>query len=36
MHYACPSGVLRDAATGLNHGMGEIASPWAGAIAESG
>lgn len=36
VHYACPSGVLRDAATGLNHGMGEIASPWAGAIAESG
>jgi gamma-glutamyltranspeptidase/glutathione hydrolase len=36
VHYACPSGVLRDPATGLNHGMGEVASPWAGAVAESG
>jgi gamma-glutamyltranspeptidase/glutathione hydrolase len=33
--FACPSAVLRDPATGLHHGMGEIASPWAGAIAES-
>jgi gamma-glutamyltranspeptidase / glutathione hydrolase len=36
VHYACPSGVLRDTATSLNHGIGEVASPWAGAIAESG
>jgi gamma-glutamyltranspeptidase/glutathione hydrolase len=36
VHYACPSGVLHDPATGLNHGMAEVASPWAGAIAESG
>jgi gamma-glutamyltranspeptidase/glutathione hydrolase len=36
VHYACPSGVLRDAELGFNFGMGEIASPWAGAIAESG
>jgi gamma-glutamyltranspeptidase/glutathione hydrolase len=36
VHYACPSAVLRDPAAGLNFGMGEIASPWAGAVAESG
>ena len=36
LQFACPSAVLRDAATGLNHGMGEIASPWAGAVAETG
>ena len=36
VHYACPSAVLRDAVAGLNFGMGEIASPWAGAVAESG
>jgi len=36
VHYACPGGVLRDSAAGLNYGMGEVASPWAGAIAESG
>jgi gamma-glutamyltranspeptidase/glutathione hydrolase len=36
VHYACPGGVLRDGAAGLNYGMGEIASPWAGAVAESG
>jgi gamma-glutamyltranspeptidase/glutathione hydrolase len=35
-HFACPGAVLRDAAAGLNYGMGEIASPWAGAVAESG
>src|SRR5262245_24664162 len=36
VQFACPSAVLRDPATGLHHGMGEIASPWAGAIAETG
>lgn len=36
VQFACPSAVLRDPATGLQHGMGEIASPWAGAIAETG
>ena len=35
VQFACPSAALRDPATGLHHGMGEIASPWAGAIAES-
>jgi hypothetical protein len=28
--------VQRDPATGVNHGMAEIASPWAGAVAEWG
>jgi gamma-glutamyltranspeptidase/glutathione hydrolase len=36
VQFACPSAVLRDPATGLHHGMGEIASPWAGAVAETG
>jgi len=36
VQFACPSAVLCDSATGLNHGMGEIASPWAGAVAETG
>jgi gamma-glutamyltranspeptidase/glutathione hydrolase len=36
VQFACPSAVLRDPATGLQHGMGEIASPWAGAVAEPG
>jgi gamma-glutamyltranspeptidase/glutathione hydrolase len=36
VQFACPSAVLREPATGLNHGMGEIASPWAGAVAETG
>jgi gamma-glutamyltranspeptidase/glutathione hydrolase len=36
VQFACPSAVLRDPGTGLNHGMAEIASPWAGAIAETG
>jgi gamma-glutamyltranspeptidase/glutathione hydrolase len=35
VQFACPSAVLRDPATGLHHGMGEIASPWAGASAET-
>jgi gamma-glutamyltranspeptidase/glutathione hydrolase len=34
--FACPSAVLCDPVTGLHHGMSEIASPWAGAVAESG
>jgi gamma-glutamyltranspeptidase/glutathione hydrolase len=34
--FACPSAVLRHPATGLQHGMSEIASPWAGAVAETG
>jgi gamma-glutamyltranspeptidase/glutathione hydrolase len=36
VQFACPSAVLRDPATGLHYGMGEIASPWAGAVAETG
>jgi len=36
VQFACPSAALRDPATGLNHGMSEIASPWAGAVAETG
>jgi gamma-glutamyltranspeptidase/glutathione hydrolase len=36
VQFACPSAVLREPATDLNHGMGEIASPWAGAVAETG
>ena len=35
VQFACPSAVLSDRATGLHHGMGEIASPWAGAVAET-
>ena len=34
--FASPSAVLRDAASGLNHGMADIASPWSGAVAEAG
>jgi gamma-glutamyltranspeptidase/glutathione hydrolase len=34
VQFASPSAVLRDAASGLNHGMAEIASPWSGAVAE--
>jgi len=33
--FACPSAVLRDPVTGLNQGISEIASPWAGGVAES-
>jgi hypothetical protein len=36
VQFGCPSAVLRDPATGLSHGQGEIASPWAGAVAETG
>jgi gamma-glutamyltranspeptidase/glutathione hydrolase len=36
VQFASPSAVLRDAASGLNHGMAEIASPWSGAVAEPG
>jgi gamma-glutamyltranspeptidase / glutathione hydrolase len=36
VQFASPSAVLRDAASGLNHGMAEIASPWSGAVAERG
>src|SRR5260221_2055715 len=32
--FASPSAVLRDAASGLNQGMADIASPWSGAMAE--
>jgi hypothetical protein len=31
--FACPSAVLHDAATGLNHGMTEIWQPLADAVA---
>ena len=33
--FACPSAVLRDPATGRNHGLSEIVSPWSGGVAES-
>jgi gamma-glutamyltranspeptidase/glutathione hydrolase len=36
VQFACPSAVLRDPATAVYHGMSEIASPWAGAVAETG
>jgi gamma-glutamyltranspeptidase/glutathione hydrolase len=36
VQFASPSAVLRDVASGLNHGMAEIASPWSGAVAERG
>ena len=34
--FASPSAVLRDAASGLNHGMADITSPWSGAVAGPG
>jgi gamma-glutamyltranspeptidase/glutathione hydrolase len=34
VQFASPSAVLRDAASGSNYGMADIASPWSGAVAE--
>jgi hypothetical protein len=33
-NYACPSAVLHDAASGENFGVGDVMSPWSGAVAE--
>jgi len=33
-NFACPSAVLRDAASGQQYGITDVMSPWSGAIAE--
>jgi gamma-glutamyltranspeptidase / glutathione hydrolase len=33
-HFACPSGVMRDPASGENLGIADVMSPWSGAVSE--
>jgi hypothetical protein len=33
-NFACPSAVLNDPRTGERFGMGDVMSPWSGAVAE--
>ncbi len=34
-HFACPSAVLRDPATGEHQGIADVLSPWSGAVAQA-
>jgi gamma-glutamyltranspeptidase / glutathione hydrolase len=33
-NFACPSGVMRDAASGENSGISDVMSPWSAAVSE--